>query len=300
MDRSVILPSVRRSKAGRKLSFLQKGKDTSLEEIKHLIRTRQDWERTICELKIDGIRAVYYGGHLITYSMKRVYNCDPIIKEIQKVAHPDDILDGELYGTSWENTQSVVMSSKAEKSLGSIQFHAFDWIPRMEFERGVGFALQCDRKLKLRSLLDKMKQKYVTPVTEYKVGTYREFKKLYQEAIDAGYEGMMLKSTLSPYLFYRGEAWRKIKHTETTDVKVVGYKPGKGKYSGTLGSLICEDEHGNEINVSGMSDVEREMIWNQKRSHLGRMVEVKFYKRTVKGNLYSAQFIRWRDDKAEL
>lgn len=296
-ERAIILPHVRRIEDVRKLLLLQKGKDTDLEKLKkqHYVW----WQRISCEPKIDGIRAVFYDGQFITIRQKRIYNCELIAKELKKVVHPNEIVDGELFGTSWEFTQSVVMSSVSQKGLGTIKFHAFDCIPRFEFEQGQGKTGQEVRYQMLASLLGRKDFKRVKAVPRFCPTSFRKFLPIYNEHVEDGYEGMMIKHMDRPYLFYKGDAWMKCKHTTTEDVTVVGYKAGKGKYDGVLGSLVCEDERGNSVHVSGMDDNTRKVVWRQRRKHLGKVVEVKFYKITDGGNMYSAQFIRWRNDKNE-
>lgn len=108
-------------------------------------------------------------------------------------------------------------------------------------------------------------------------------------------EGFVLKdgNMMEPY---------KYKPFLDCTLKVVGVRPGKGKYTGMIGSLVCALKNGTEvINLSGMSDALREEITNNAAKDMGalygRLVEVKYQYVNTQGRLRHASFVRWRDDK---
>ena len=102
---------------------------------------------------------------------------------------------------------------------------------------------------------------------------------LLAEAMHLGIEGWVLKD---------GPNWYKLKPVLSVDLAVTGFKPGHGKYRGTVGALIC----GN-ISVSGMDDETRRRI---SPGDLGRVCEVAYQYVTSLGKLRHPRFIRWRDD----
>jgi DNA ligase-1 len=73
-----------------------------------------------------------------------------------------------------------------------------------------------------------------------------------------GGEGVMLRAAGSPYEPDRSTYLRKYKRFDDTEARVVGYRPGKGKYTGLVGSLKVELPDGTRFAVgSGLSDAER-------------------------------------------
>jgi bifunctional non-homologous end joining protein LigD len=63
------------------------------------------------------------------------------------------------------------------------------------------------------------------------------------EAVEAsrelGLEGVVAKRTDSPYrVGKRSAAWVKLKHVNATEAVIVGWRPGGGNRSGTIGSLL--------------------------------------------------------------
>ena len=99
---------------------------------------------------------------------------------------------------------------------------------------------------------------HVAPQVSSDIPRVEEF---YQEALDKGHEGIMIKVASSPYTpGVRGKNWIKIKpEVDTLDLGVVGAEWGEGKRAHHFGSflLACQDE-GELITLSkvatGFSD----------------------------------------------
>jgi hypothetical protein len=105
-------------------------------------------------------------------------------------------------------------------------------------------------------------------------------------------EGWMLKK-------YHYISWYKLKKVHTIDLVVMGITPGKGKYDGQVGALICGayDSFGKIREIcqcSGMTDEERILLSNY---DIGRVCEVQFQEVASLGRLRHPIFIRWRDDE---
>lgn len=129
---------------------------------------------------------------------------------------------------------------------------------------------------------------------------------LLSDAVNLGIEGWVLKEAN-----YYG--WWKVKPTKTVDAIVTGFKDGRGKYLGAVGSLlvsiyyfdrytgkdkpISECELIEVARVSGMDDVTRWDIDEDK--DLGRVCEVEYQEVGNGRRLIHPRFVRWRDDKPE-
>ena len=101
----------------------------------------------------------------------------------------------------------------------------------------------------------------------------------------------------------RSDAWLKVKPILELDCKIVGLKPGRGKYGGTLGSIqVRIPVNGmkwsmSETSVSGMTDRDRDYIWNNRKKIVGKFAEVKFRKISEKNRLIEPRLLRLRLDK---
>jgi len=99
-----------------------------------------------------------------------------------------------------------------------------------------------------------------------------------EDAVEAGFEGIMIKDLGAPYECRRSTFWMKWKPTITVDLTIVGFEEGTGRNEGRLGAIICEgDDNGRRIYVnvgSGLSDADRDEYWSARDQLLGDVVEV--------------------------
>jgi ATP-dependent DNA ligase len=84
----------------------------------------------------------------------------------------------------------------------------------------------------------------------------------------------MLNINNSPYHFDRTRDLLKVKEMSDMALKCVGFTPGNGKYTNTLGAITFAVPDPNfpdaTVNVSGMDDAMRDEVWNNKQKYLGR------------------------------
>ena len=148
--------------------------------------------------------------------------------------------------------------------------------------------------------------------------------KMYQDALAAGHEGLMLKVPASPYTpGVRGKNWIKIKPAvDTLDLAVIGADWGEGKRAHLFGSflLACQDPDGDLQPLSkvatGFSDEQLQEMYALLKDRVisGSGKEVRFepgivvevgYSEIQKSPNYEGgfalrfpRFIRLRDDKS--
>jgi DNA ligase-1 len=103
-----------------------------------------------------------------------------------------------------------------------------------------------------------------------------QFKQYNKEAIDAGFEGIMIKDVNAVYETKRSVSWLKQKPFIEVSLTIVGVEPGTGKNEGKMGAVICEgDDDGKFIRVnvgSGWSDDQRAEINDEV---IGQVLEVR-------------------------
>ena len=99
-----------------------------------------------------------------------------------------------------------------------------------------------------------------------------------EDAVAAGYEGIMIKALDAPYECKRSSFWMKWKPTITVDLAIVGFEPGTGRNAGRLGAIICEGEDQERqihVNVgSGFTDAQRDEFWQTRDTLMGIVAEV--------------------------
>jgi DNA ligase-1 len=134
----------------------------------------------------------------------------------------------------------------------------------------------------MTEIFDKIGNIDVIPQTEVDLDSMVgqiEFKNYNQNAIDSGFEGIMIKDVDAKYECKRTVSWLKMKPFITVDLVIVAVEEGTGKNQGKLGALICEGTDNDKfirVNVgSGLTDEQRDDIWNTKDTVIGQVVEIK-------------------------
>ena len=127
------------------------------------------------------------------------------------------------------------------------------------------------------------------------------FKKINDEAIEKGYEGIMVKPIDGAYECKRSYGWLKMKPFIEVTLKVVDIEEGTGKNEGITGALLCEGTDEDKfIRVSvgtGLSDDLRNDIWNNSDAVLGQLVEIRADAITISQDsedVYSLRFPRFK------
>lgn len=121
---------------------------------------------------------------------------------------------------------------------------------------------------------------------------------IFQQMLQDGYEGIILKDMRSIWEDKRSKKQVKFKGEFEADLKVVDIQMGTGKYEGMLGAIVCESEDGVvRVNVgSGFNDEQRTTI-----DYIGKIVAVKYNARITnkqgEESLFLPVFIEVREDK---
>jgi|688.fasta_scaffold91505_4 ATP-dependent DNA ligase len=122
--------------------------------------------------------------------------------------------------------------------------------------------------------------------------------KYFNSILELGREGIVLKNWEAGYFFGKRNAnMMKLKEEVTKDLAVVGMVEGEGKYQGTLGALIVQSRDGTKHQVSGMTDYERDLWWEDRASIIGKVVEVRAMKELEDGSLREPRYKACRFDK---
>lgn len=127
-----------------------------------------------------------------------------------------------------------------------------------------------------------------------------EWKRAMENCLEAGFEGVVLKSFERAY--YDKGACLKCKKFETVDVVICGYQDGRGKYEGSVGALnvgYFDPESDSFVKISNVNcgtDEERELFNKNRDSLIGAVIEVKCQEITSR-SLRHPVYIRLREDK---
>jgi ATP-dependent DNA ligase len=124
------------------------------------------------------------------------------------------------------------------------------------------------------------------------------FLKHFNEITSRNGEGIVLKKINAGYSFGKKNSdVMKIKEEVTEECIVVNLVKGENKYSDTTGALVVKRANGVYIQVSGMTDKQREEWWEDKTSIIGKTVEIKAMKELPDGTLREPRFKFIREDR---
>jgi DNA ligase-1 len=215
------------------------------------------------------------------------------------------ILDGEMISSSFQDLMKQV-HRKEDVRAQDARLVLFDILPLTEFQSGKSVLGQRRRSNLLRSLkpvFDKIGHIDIISQIEVDLDQFvgeLQFKEFNEQAIAAGYEGILVKDPEAKYECKRSYSWLKIKPFLTVDLAIVSLEEGTGKNQGRLGALICEGtDQGKFIRVnvgSGLTDEQRDEIWKEQNSVIGQVVEIKadcVTKNQDSDDIYSLRFPRF-------
>ena len=263
--------------------------------------------------KLDGIRCIVRkeDDKLIgrTRNGKEIECIPHILKSLNGffLAHPKAILDGELYNHDLrENfnkitslvrkqrpTKSASMTDKAfakkqteyqerlAEAEDTIQYHVYD-APRINdvINENQSFDFRIDElKAKL------MTNKHIVLVETSEVYSLGNLNSLYNQYLEQGYEGQMVRKSLSSYENKRSKSLLKRKEFVDAEYKVVDIDVGNGNRSGTAKHLVCycpKTKRTFNSNIKGNFDYLKE-IYDNRAEYIGQMATIKYFQLTPDG-----------------
>jgi DNA ligase-1 len=180
----------------------------------------------------------------------------------------------------------------------------FDILPLKEFNDGKSKLTTLERK----HHLDKFSKKFPSciKIVDYIVVDFDEeqgeetYSKMNKEALERGYEGLMIKPENDLYECKRSHAWLKMKPFIEVTLKVTEVHEGTGRHAGKLGSFTVEGNDDGKffsLNVgSGLTDENRERFWQYKDSLIGQLIEIRAdaVTQSMEGENYSLRFPRFK------
>ena len=181
--------------------------------------------KKLIEVKLDGVRVItiaYPDGRVDQYSRngKELVNFPHIKEQISEVAKGFDhpyVLDGEVMSSSFQDLMKQVHRKSDVQSKDAI-LYLFDIMPLHDFKIGFSNLLQTERSGMLQSWYELEQENLPNVrVLEHELvdldtdAGQKLFKEINQEAIDGGYEGIMIKDPDAPYECKRTHHWLKLK-----------------------------------------------------------------------------------------
>jgi DNA ligase-1 len=244
--------------------------------------------------KFDGIRctAIKEDGEVIFLTRKGlpILGLQQLEQEFKFL--PDNtVYDGELLNVNTEGLNSKELFRKTQQRVRKdgikeeVEFNMYDMLPITEFRMGKSVLGASDRKESVYLLIDDhctgRKVGFLRHIKDVPVIYFgsdkQQVKRLLDEAIAQGEEGVMVNVADGKYECKRTSLILKVKKFHPFDGLVVGVYEGEGKNKGKLGGVRITYKD-LIVNVgSGFSDYERELYWNDPDEVIGKIGQCNYF-----------------------
>ncbi len=197
--------------------------------------------------KLDGVRAYWNGEQLISRQGNAFSAPNWFVKNL-----PPFELDGELWISRglFEDTLSIVSRGEPDSRWQRVSYHLF------EVPNALG---DFDARMELvRQYLRDNLLTHVTVIPQEVCHDVNHLNTRLETVVKAGGEGLVLRNPASGYETGRSLNALKVKKQDDMEGRVIGYRPGKGKYQGMTGALWVEIEGKQRFYIgTGLSDQDR-------------------------------------------
>lgn len=267
----------------------------------------------LSQTKLDGARCnivVKEGKVIVLSSSGREITTHGQFDWFANITQNNQVYDGELLvveqnGKFMDRKKGNGIVNRAIKGTipvdqaKQLHFVCFDIIPYEDWKNGV-YIFTCEARFNTLLHVARNFRHNASVVNTRLVKNEAEMFAHFNEMLEAGEEGTIVKNTASIWEGKRSREHLKLKGIITCDLEVIGIEPGTGKYEGKVGSLICRSSDGEVlVNVgSGLTDQDREYS-----NWVGKIVEVVYNERILakaegsKWSLFLPRFSRIRLDK---
>lgn len=257
--------------------------------------------------KLDGIRAVCVKkGRTVSFFTRKGHAIEtlPIITQaIEAASATDFMLDGEVMGRSWNESQSTVFATKNTVDDSGMIYNVFDSMPVNAWE-----SQQCDfpylaRREFANELLKSVSHTQVRLVGGKMVSSAQAIHEVFRDTVQAGFEGIMIKDPNAPYNFKRSRAILKLKPKNTWEGRVVGWEKGalNSKWQDSFGAFQVEFNGVVTSVGGGFTDSMRVAIFanvdGNPEYYNGKIAEVEGQDMTPDGKIRFPVFKRFRDER---
>lgn len=225
--------------------------------------------------KLDGIRciAIVTGGKCTLWSRTRkpIKSMPHIVAEIERqfAGRGDCTLDGELYNHSYKNKfeeiVSLVRPDAPKAGHRVVQYHIYDMTAQMwTFEQRSTF------------LAEHIKSNHVLILVDTVAVNQDEVTAVFTKYRKNGYEGAMIRNTLSLYENKRSYGLQKVKEFDDAEFEVVGVEAGRGRMA-DCAIFSCTTKKGDNFNckMEGSLDGLKDFLKSPAKA-IGKMLTVRF------------------------
>ena len=212
--------------------------------------------------------------------------------------HPSVVIDGELYTDQmpFEELAGLVKKKKITDSdvarLKKVKYHVYDIYDHarqdMPYSERMGLLASAVRRCGCVAndtfSAGVAAAAEVVLVRTEKVAALSDFRRLFAEFVEAGYEGIMLRNAAGVYRAnYRSNDLQKYKEFMEDEYRIIDFKDGEGRDAGAV-IWVCETADGKEFTARPRGTFEQRREWfNDGESYIGKNLTVVYQELTEDG-----------------
>ncbi|WP_150430175.1 DNA ligase [Dechloromonas sp. CZR5] len=248
----------------------------------NVYRAQIDVTRYLVSEKLDGVRAVWDGKSLRFRSGKPIHAPAWFIAGL-----PLQALDGEL----WMGRGRFAQLSGAVRKEIPVD-DEWSQVRYMIFELPGASGPFRERADQISQLVRQANVAWLQPVKQFSVADDTSLRQRLAAVVAAGGEGLMLHRADAVYETGRSDTLLKLKPWLDAEAEVIGYRPGKGRHTGSLGALLVRTPEGKTFLLgTGFTDEVR-----RNPPQKGTWVTYRYRELTNTGLPRFASFLRIRED----
>ncbi len=246
--------------------------------------------------KLDGTRCVVVPGKGLFSRNKKAYPHLEHIRHIVDRLPSTMVLDGELYSSELTFQEIVglvkseTLTAHQEEQARKIRLHVYDLVCDLPYEQ---------RWVNLQLLFRRLGagvEKALVLVPTVSCKSEEEMKARHAEYMEQGYEGVMLRNRDGMYRGVRTTALQKYKEFLDDEYEVVGFQEGQGLEAGCV-VWMCQTREGALFSCRPRgSREERQRLFEEGGSYVGRMLTVRYQEKTDAGLPRFPVGIAFRDE----
>lgn len=247
--------------------------------------------------KLDGVRCITIidaDGNIKFYSRegKEFLTLAVLANDLKQMNLRSKVLDGEvciMKEGGLEDFQGIIKEiGKKDHTILSPKYYVFDFLELDEFNAEFGVVSLSARLVVLNGVLGMFNLNYAEPLPQFQIKSEEEFKKISADAIELGYEGIMMRKNVG-YEGKRSKNLLKVKQMHDAEYEVVDYETdinriienGREIEEEMLKAVIVLHKD-NTVNVgSGFSLEQRRHFYQNPNEILGKTIVVQYFEETT-------------------
>lgn len=259
----------------------------------------------LIDAKIDGVRALWIDGELVTREGGPIGGVDHIVGALASLEArygEPMFFDGEmLLPAGFEATARHVAFTPGKAEAPDARLYLFDAITMAQWRANFTPFTLIERRGELEDKARIEGRECVAVVASVAFDNAADIESHAAGVIGEGGEGVVIKPVNGGYTRERSGEWLRIKRRLTFDCEVLGITPDPDSRERIAGLVVAS---GNKVIrvTAGFTEAERALLWKERAIITGRLVEIAAMEMTERGSLRQPRFERvryeriWADD----